>query len=89
MLSIVPKRVEARDHGVRFRPPEPAARVGLDRLDEVGGAAIVQEEDPLAEPPEGRRSELISFIVRLLVEPGISHHRRCHTTVPSVSGQLF
>jgi len=68
--------------------------VGLDRLDEVGGAAIVQEEDPLAEPPEGRRSELvttdrISFIVRLLVEPGISHHRRCHTTVPSVSGQLF
>jgi len=31
-----------------------------DRFDQVGGPAIVQQEDPLPEPPQGCRPELVS-----------------------------
>src|SRR5437016_2025245 len=58
----VPKRAEPPGHGVGFRRREvgiASTRVRLDRLDEVGGSAVVQQEDPLPEPAQGCRPELV------------------------------
>ncbi len=52
----VPKCAGSPDHGVGFRRREagiPSTRMRLNRLDEVGGSAIVQQEDPLPEPHRG------------------------------------
>src|SRR6266851_3299927 len=62
LFFSLPERVVSRNHGVGFRWRElglARTRVGLDRLDEVTGSAIVEEKDPLPEPPEGCRPELI------------------------------
>jgi len=64
LLLGLPKRMESRDHGVGFRRRElGSARTGvrLNRLDEVGRTAIVHQENPLAEPPEGRRPKLVTL----------------------------
>src|SRR5437867_11899023 len=63
MLVAVAETLELEDHRVRLRRPElavAAAAMGEDGLHQVSRAAVVQEEDPLAEPPEGRGPELVA-----------------------------
>ena len=51
------KAEEVFRHSRRFAA---AARVGLNGSDEVGGAAIVQQEDALSQTPQGSGAELVA-----------------------------
>src|SRR5581483_11186950 len=62
LLLLLAEPVVGRDHPVRLRGPESTvtrAGVGLDRLDQVPGAPVVEEEEALAEPPQRRGAELV------------------------------
>src|SRR5262245_44322971 len=57
-----PKRLESCEHGVGFRRRvlgRARTGVSLYRLDEVGGSAIVQQENALPQPPQGCRPEFV------------------------------
>src|SRR2546430_11368730 len=62
LLPRFRERVEVGDHGVRLRWRIAGARMGLDRLQQVRRSPVVQEEDPVPEPPrsEEHTSELQS-----------------------------
>ena len=53
LLLQLAELLERVHHGVGFRP---GARVRADRRRQIGRAAVVQEEDPLAEPQSGGRT---------------------------------
>src|SRR5579863_2589368 len=67
------ERVEVVNDGIGFgravRNPAlthaGVAEMVLNRLDDVGSAAIMQEEDPLAYSPQGRRAKLVARGVAL------------------------
>src|SRR5262245_49173448 len=55
LLVAVGQLAEIVDHAVRFRPD---AGMLADRLHDVLGAAVMQEEDALADAPQWRGAEL-------------------------------
>ena len=60
---MLAQRIEQVDGDVRFRRLVHLVlrtAVFVDGVDEIGRAAIVQEEDSLAEPPERRAPELVT-----------------------------
>src|SRR5213592_5202277 len=68
LLPRFRERVEVGDHGVRLRWRKvlvAGARMGLDRLQQVRRSPVVQEEDPLPEPPQGRGPKLVAPRVSL------------------------
>jgi hypothetical protein len=61
-LALV-EAVELIDHRICLRRPEPAvaiASMGSDRVDKVARAAVVEEEDALAEAPQRGGPELVA-----------------------------
>src|SRR5258705_416229 len=65
LLVPLTQRLERVDGGVRLRLrviriDHAPVGMGLDRLSEILCAAIVQQEDPLAEPPERGGAELVA-----------------------------
>jgi len=56
LLLLGVEVLEVVDYGVGFGA---LAGVLVNGVDEIGGAAIVEEEDALAESPEGRGAEFV------------------------------
>src|SRR5690348_17015846 len=63
-VLLVPwrQRVEVPDHAVRLGA---VAAMRLDGGDDVAGAAVVQEEDPLSHAPERRAAEFLAIRIAL------------------------
>src|SRR2546425_1132098 len=62
LLLLLAESVEVVDDGIglgRREPQTGPALVRLDRLEQVGGAAVVEEEDALPQTPQRRRPELV------------------------------
>src|SRR5262247_556170 len=83
LLVALAKAVVVVDDAVRLRgrvsrvAPAP---VLLDRLDEIAGAPVVEEEDPLSEAPQRRGPELVGpgpSLAHAVREPGAHpvHHQ--------------
>src|SRR5947209_3763521 len=63
----------------------PRAVVGFDRSIQVFGAAVVQEEDPLSQAPQGSRAELVSTRATL---GDVVVQRRTHVMDLQVAEQI-
>ena len=90
LLFSLRELVEVVDDRVRFRRSErrvPRALVRLDRLDEVLRPAVVQEEDPLTDTPQGSASKLASvgYTLADIVEITLRKMRRDKVSPPFIS----